>query len=431
MTRRDLLLVAAVLAVILAVLLARRRRSERADESAAEQARAATASGNSPAPLSNGGLTEETPPATATELLRRGLWRLSVEEAARLGATKAPHPWTDYLKLRDEVFASWAGKEIELDLNDTPFTDLPAILGTATGLVLRIGRATSDKKTHLLHGSFTAAEALRSIANVAYVRFTVGADGIASLAPLHERGETEPAFAEELMAWDRAVQRRDEEAPDPEDAAKLAALHERLQSPATQRVEIVRKSVRQALAELSELFDVDFAYPHIRSDRGPLWYEEVTFVSDGATLKEALKAVLTPHKYGFRVEPYGLELHLTDGTETEPEMAGREKDVQADRRAGISKMRETRVKLDGSPLAAEDIAVECARQAGIPVHLDPRLGASPARWKAVEADLPLGGVLDEVAAGTGGGWELRRAGWPKAGEYESDGWVLWFFAARP
>ncbi|MBI2921963.1 MAG: hypothetical protein HYY18_12825 [Planctomycetes bacterium] len=429
MSRREAMLAAVLLAaVVAALLLARKRGEERAEARASGVARQAGPPSESPAPRAAGGNPGDDPLGTKPEPRRRGLWRLEPEEAARLGASNLPHPWTDYLDLREEVFAAWAGKRLELDLKDTPFTDLPAILGAATGLVLRIDPGVLGDGPATLRGSFTAVEALRAIARARYVRFTVGTDGIACLAPLDSPAETEPAFAAELMVWDRAVWRRETEAPDPEEEKEAAAVRKRLQDPEKHGVEIVRQPLRAALWKISEIYGVEFDYPHIRSDRGPLWEEEVTFVSEGATLREALKAILTPHRYAFRVSSYGLELTITDEIRDDPEIEDWAETELKRRRAGIAKVREVRVRLDGCPLAAGDIVAECARQGGFPCRLDPRLGASPTRWKAVEAEMALGAVLDEAAAGTGGAWELRRAGWPEAGEYESAGWVLWFYA---
>ena len=300
-----------------------------------------------------------------------------------------------------------------------------------TGLTLRIDPAiASEGRTITWRGSSTAKSELTSIAYNANGRFTVGADGIACIGPRFSRAETEPVFAEELLLWEFGAARREEFAPDPEDSGKLAALRERLENPATQRVEIVRKTALEALDEISRLYGVEFCYPGFRTGEKPLWDEEASFVSEAATLKEALKGVLSPLACEYRVRPSGLLLLNSQQAKNEDRMTALDEAEVKGHDAAISKLRDTRVNLDGSPLAAEDIIEECARQAGIPFHLDPRLLTSPARWKAVAADLPLGQVLDEVASGTGGEWELRNAKWPKSGNYKSDGCALWFMATR-
>lgn len=204
MTRRPpalriLLFALAFLLVLVALFLARRERSERLAAQMREEARNGVVATPATALETPSGPVD--PEASSPTARRRGLWRLPVDEAARLGASTSGHPWDDYIRLREKVLADWAWRQIELDLKGTPVSALPGIVSTATGLVLRIDPAVNGDLTLEFHEGLAADEVLRRTEDrwPFHLRVSVGADGIALLAPPDARSESEPEFILELL----------------------------------------------------------------------------------------------------------------------------------------------------------------------------------------------------------------------------------------
>ena len=357
----------------------------------------------------------------------RGL-RLLVAGAA---AADPEHPWTEYIRKREATREEWSHPSINLDLKDTPLSDLPGVFSAGAGLAVRVDPlcAPQDKTTTFKISELAADQALDLIVKMAGLRTTVGSDGVMWVVPPDGRAACEPEFIDDLRRWENAARRRvpsdDSDVTPPETLKSYAAQRE--------RVEIVNVPFRDALTTLSKTFGLRIL---VQANAGTadateaLYKSSVTLVHEAVTMEEALREILAP--VGKVCELTRNNVIIRSQSELEEEVK-RQLEHQNERRkkaAVLQALRNRLIRLDGSFLTAQDIAVEAAKQAGIGVMLDPLLSASAARWEAVDAELTLGALMEALAAGAKCACELHEARWPGF-DPEIEGWTLWLFSAPP
>lgn len=274
-----------------------------------------------------------------------------------------------------------------------------------------------------------ANQALDLIVKMAGLRLTVGNDGVMWVVAPEGRAACEPEFIEDLRRWENAARRRvtsdDSDVTSPETLKSYAAQRE--------RVEIVNVPFRDALTTLSNTFGLRIL---IQANAGTadateaLCKTSVTLVQEAVTMEEALREILTP--VGKVCELTRNNVIIRSQSELEEELKRQLEHQNARRKqtAALQAVRNRLIRLDGSPLTAQDIAVEAAKQAGIGVMLDPLLSASAARWEAAEAELTLGALMEALATGAKCVCELHEARWPGF-DPEVEGWTLWLFSSPP
>lgn len=340
-------------------------------------------------------------------------------------AAPRPHPWAGYLEMRAATFRRWDETPVSFDEDTLSLNELPGAFGTSSGLVMRIDPACVPRYPITLVETHNpnARSALERISNTFGLRLTVGVDGLIWVVPEEGLADCEPEFMPDLRRWEQALEResRNSREETVESGATRAAMREK-----RARVELVRVTLEQALQTLERTFGVLL---EDRRSGDPPQGERVTIVQESVTLEEALREILAPLEMGTYVDGSLVELHhLSDLAELAAIEASSAKSEKA-KEAARSELLARKVTLNGCPLSAEDLAAETAKQAGIPVALDPLLRTSSARWEAVEAELTVGEVLRAIEAGAGCKCRLRDSNWP---DYvEGDSWKLWVFWNAP
>ncbi len=362
----------------------------------------------------------EVPPSpgdAASARARRGLWLLPPGDVTPSASPE--HPWLDYIRKRDATLAAWRSTRVTKDLDTVAITDLPAAISTCTGLVLKLDPAVAASDTVLPFrwADAIAWDALRWSLNCTDFRFVVGTDGYLWVVPPYGRAVSEPEFAAELAQWEteaglaRGIYGKRVDGPSAELQGALQVK---------QRVQVVRRPLKEAVKELAALYDVRIEIPEF-DPPGP--GEPVSVLGDSMTLAEALDEVLVPLGLGWQAWGERIDIDRKDEVDRWRRIEQKRREALRVEKARQTELLAFRIKLDGSPLTAEQIAACAAQQAGIAFQVDPFLCLSAARWAAVEADLSLAEVLAALDSGGDCQYGLSKVRSVVA-PYEEGKWTL-------
>lgn len=434
MIRRIAAFAAAAVAALAIAWLLHRRPGEPGSGDGGSASRDSAAAKDSATREASAEAKPDPSKLVANPAKRRGLWLLPPDP----NATPLPeHPWLDYIRKRDAVRATWAAAKVSLQLDDVSLSTLQGSFGASSGLVLKLDPAVAaiNQGVTFRIQDLAADQGLTLLAMASGTRATVGADGFMWLVPAEGRAACEPAFAQDLARWERG---RTQLWPPRTGAA--GHLKEALETP--RRLSLVQVPLADAIDQIEREWDVrirsslwnDSRKPGDPGEQVPATADRpahdpsqtpVTLVRESVTLLEALRELIAAEDLLMFIDASSIDLYTKAESEDESSFYHDRKIDSTQEDVALVALRDTVVRLDGTPLTAEQILLSTAQQAGFTVMTTPSLSLRPERWEAVEAELKVSEVLYAVFLPTAFRFVFKPEGWPDPVPEPHAAWRLW------